>query len=159
MHSTKKTMSQSEKTFKLTKRTIVLVEGKYANRTELSSNYTRRYRIVSGPTQARVLHKERTIRRNRKPLTRFMQFYDRATTPSYRTFKAKTDPLIDRFVDLVRGRVHPANSNGTQIIGFGGMVPAITKRFAPYFIDRWGFTKGLKVYGWVGSPTIEEILF
>ncbi|HAZ10581.1 MAG TPA: hypothetical protein DCY56_05710 [Candidatus Omnitrophica bacterium] len=85
----------------ITRETVVIVEGKYANSKELQPYYDSHYRLKENPEQSRRGFKMRTTMLSPADADRQMVFYDLALVLSYEAvYVPRTQNGIDCLVDL-----------------------------------------------------------
>jgi len=86
--------------YKVEKGMVVLCDGKYCNREELSSHYDMRYRLVDNPDRTKAKFEMRTRRLSPNTADTQMRFYDVGLIPSYASYAKRTRDSIDCTIDL-----------------------------------------------------------
>ena len=91
---------RSTEKFVLKKNTVVIFEGKFANREELQKYYDLRYRLHDSPDRTKSRFEIRSRHYNPDDSNMHIVFYNMSLVPSYEAYDKRTESSIDGFIDL-----------------------------------------------------------
>ncbi|MDD4894323.1 MAG: hypothetical protein PHW54_03310, partial [Candidatus Omnitrophica bacterium] len=86
--------------FTLKKGTVIIFEGKYANREEFAPYYDLRYRLHDASDRTEARFQIRSRRYNPNDADMHIIFYNMSLVPSYEAYDKRTEKLMHAFIDL-----------------------------------------------------------
>lgn len=139
-----RTKKRKDREFKLNKKTVIIVDGKYANMPEFRPFYDIRYMLKDHPDRTKAKFEMRTRKQSPADADRQMEFYDLALLPSYLRYLGRENVAADHIIDISNEEWNKWELRPFVKASSAGSIPLTAgDSSAGSFVPRWNRTKAL----------------